>query len=139
MIIGGFTILSRRCEKAPAHKKIPNVMDISTKDGYFRSLTWQKIKKKQQAAMNAKSWDEEVAPNKTIKSFCDNNTVKGAKNMWKSVQVEPLREIMYILNQCGIKRAIECAKDRGLSNDLINIVTKIEERWPSDRMGTYVC
>ena len=45
MIAGGYTTLSRRCEVVPSHIKIPNVMDMSTKNGFFRSIVWQRIKK----------------------------------------------------------------------------------------------
>ena len=52
--------MSRRCEVVPSHIKIPNVMDMSVKNGFFRSMVWQRIKKADLASRIKTNWDKQL-------------------------------------------------------------------------------
>ena len=106
MIAGGYTSMSRKCERVPPWMKIPNVMDISTKDGFFRTMIWQRIKRTDMAKRIQKGWDN-------VLGFCNQderdqerkmiaiNTANGQGANWTSPK-GPVQALSPTLHTCSI-------------------------------------
>ena len=97
--------MSRKCERVPSWMKIPNVMDISTKDGFFRTMIWQRIKRTDMAKRIQKGWDD-------VFGFCNQderdrereviaiNTTNGQGADWPSLK-GPAQALSPTLHTCS--------------------------------------
>ena len=135
--VGSELALTARCKKVAAYLKIPNIMDMSHPNGYFRAEFKRTIERKIATKKRADSWQQALAEEQDVIS----TVVSGLKNIpWKKeICVESWQEAAFQYASRVPSTHLQGVL-REVNEDFLEFMPRIVESHPRcDELSKFMC